>query len=59
MFKYAVKIETTFASKTAIEPKVLKGAKKELTGTFPHNAVTDAGLDDMAVTCGKATVTIE
>jgi len=58
-FKYQVTVEATFTSKTEIEPKVLKVAKKELVANFPQNAVRDAGLDEFQVLCGKATVTIE
>ena len=58
-FKYKVTVAATFTSKTEIEPKELRAAKKELVRSLPQTLVPDAGLDDMIVTCGKATVTIE
>jgi len=58
-FKYKVMVAATFTSKTEVEPKELRAAKKRLAAQFSGNAVSDSGLDDMIVTCGKATVTIE
>lgn len=57
--KYAVTINVVLSSAEPIDTKALKAAKKELVKSIPETIVADAGLDEMTVTCGRATVTIE